>query len=47
LDPTLSDAYAYLAILGSSELVQRITKDPEKTLDAILADGRKAETLNP
>jgi len=47
LDPTLSDAYAYLAILGSSELVQRITKDPEKTLDAILADGRRAETLNP
>ncbi len=47
LDPTLSDAYAYLAILGSQELVQRITKDPEKTLDAILADGRKAETLNP
>jgi len=38
LDPTLSDAYAYLAILGSQELVQRITKDPEKTLDAILAD---------
>jgi adenylate cyclase len=47
LDQTLSDAYAYLAILGSSELVQRITKDPEKTLDAILADGRKAKTLNP
>jgi len=47
LDPTLSDAYAYLAILGSQELVQRITKDPEKTLDAILADGRKAESLNP
>jgi len=47
LDPTLSDAYAYLAILGSIELVQRITKDPEKTLDAVLADGRKAETLNP
>ena len=47
LDPTLSDAYAYLSILGISELVQRITKDPEKTLDAMLADGHKAETLNP
>jgi adenylate cyclase len=47
LDPSLSDAYAYLAIVGSSELVQRISKDQEKTLDAILDDGRKAETLNP
>ena len=47
LDPTLSDAYAYLAILGSIELVQFITKDPEKTIDAMLADGRKAEILNP
>jgi len=47
LDPTLSDAYAYLAILGSLELVQRISKDQEKTLDAMLADGRKAESLNP
>ncbi len=44
LDPTLSDAYAYLAILGSSELVQRITKDPEKDSRCRLADGRKAET---
>jgi adenylate cyclase len=47
LDPTLSDAYAYLSILSSSELVQRITKDPEKTLDEIMVHGRKAETLNP
>jgi adenylate cyclase len=47
LDPTLSDAYAYLSMLSSSELVQRITKDPEKTLDEIMVHGRKAETLNP
>ena len=47
LDPTLSDAYAYLSMLCSSELVQRITKDPEKTLDEIMVHGRKAETLNP
>jgi len=47
LDPTLSDAYAYLSMLSSSELVQRITKDPEKTLDEIMMHGRKAETLNP
>ena len=47
LDSTLSDAYAHLAICGGWELVQRITKNVDKTLDAMLADGRKAETLNP
>ena len=30
LDPTLSDAHAYLAIFGASHLVQRISKRPEK-----------------
>ena len=29
------------------ELIQRITKDPGKTLDEIMAHGRKAESLNP
>ena len=47
LDPTLSDAYAYLAILGSFGISPTHHKRPEKTLDAILADGRRAETLNP
>ena len=47
LDPTLSDSHAYLAILGASHLVQRISKDPEKTLDEMLFHGRKAEALNP
>jgi adenylate cyclase len=47
LDPTLSDAHAYLAIFGASHLTQRISKDPEKTLDEMLFHGRKAEALNP
>ena len=47
LDPAFSDAYAYLAILGTAELVQFITKDPQKTLDEMLSYGRKAEDLNP
>jgi len=47
LDPTLSDAHAYLAICGASHLVQRISKDTEKTLDEMLFHGRKAEALNP
>jgi len=47
LDPTLSDAHAYLAIFGASHLVQRISKDPKKTLDEMLFHGRKAEALNP
>jgi TolB-like protein/Tfp pilus assembly protein PilF len=47
LDPTLSDAYAYLAIFGASHLVQRISKDSEKTLDEMLFNSRKAEALNP
>ena len=47
LDPTLSDAHAYLAIFGASHLTQRISKDSEKTLDEMLFHGRKAEALNP
>lgn len=47
LDKTLSDAHAYLAICGASHLVQRISKDPEKTLDDMLLNGHKAEALNP
>ena len=47
LDPVFSDAHAYLALVGSQELVQFITKDPKKTLDEMLANGRKAESLNP
>ena len=47
LDKTISDAHAYLAICGASHLVQRISKDPEKTLDDMLLHGRKAEDLNP
>ena len=47
LDPAFSDAYAYLAMTGAAELVQFITKDPQKTLDEMLANGRKAESLNP
>ncbi len=47
LDPTLSDAHAYLSIFGASYLVQRISKDAEKTLDEMLLNGRKAEALNP
>jgi|LULL01.1.fsa_nt_gb adenylate cyclase len=47
LEPTFADAHAYLAIIGSAELVQFITKDPEKTLAEMLAHGRMAENLNP
>ncbi|MBT5626582.1 MAG: adenylate/guanylate cyclase domain-containing protein, partial [Proteobacteria bacterium] len=47
LDPTLSDAHAYLSIFGVAYLVQRISKDPKKTLDEMLFHGRKAEALNP
>ena len=47
LDDTLSDAYAYLAIIGSWELVQFISKDSQKTLDMMKIQGRKSETLNP
>ena len=47
LDPALSDAHAYLSICGSWELVQRITQDSKQTLDGMLADGRRAEALNP
>ena len=47
LDPTLSDAHAYLSIFGASHLTQRISKDSEKTLDEMLFHGRKAEALNP
>jgi adenylate cyclase len=47
LEPSHSDAYAYLGLCSMWELVQRITKDPEQTLDEIMAHGRKAESLNP
>ena len=47
LDATLSDAHAYLAICGASHLVQRISKNSEKTLDNMLLHGHKAESLNP
>ena len=47
LDDTLSDAYAYLAIIGSWELVQFVSKDSKKTLDMMKIQGRKSETLNP
>ena len=47
MEPTHSDAYALLAICSLWELLQRITKDPGKTLDEIMTHGRKAESLNP
>ncbi|MCH2282051.1 MAG: adenylate/guanylate cyclase domain-containing protein [SAR324 cluster bacterium] len=47
MEPSHSDAHAYLGLTSMFELTQRITKDPEKTLDEIMAHGRKAETLNP
>ena len=47
MEPSHSDAHAYLGLTSMWELTQRITKDPEKTLDEIMAHGRKAESLNP
>jgi adenylate cyclase len=47
MEPSHSDAHAYLGLTSMFELTQRITKDPEKTLDEIMAHGRKAESLNP
>ena len=47
LEPSHSDAHAYLGLCSMWELVQRITKDTEQTLDTIMTHGRKAETLNP
>ena len=47
MEPSHSDAHAYLGLTSMFELIQRITKDPEKTLDEIMAHGRKAESLNP
>jgi len=47
LEPSHADAHAYLGLCSMWELVQRITKDPEQTLDEIMAHGRKAESLNP
>ncbi len=47
MEPTHSDAHACLGICSVWELIQRITKDPRKTLDEIMAHGRKAESLNP
>jgi len=46
LEPSHSDAHAYLGLCSMWELVQRITKDPEQTLDEIMVHGRKAESLN-
>ena len=46
LDPSLSDSYAYLAITGSAELIYFTTKDPQKTLNEMMSDGRMAESLN-
>jgi adenylate cyclase len=46
LEPSHSDAHAYLGLCSMWELVQRITKDAEQTLDEIMAHGRKAESLN-
>ena len=46
LEPSHSDAHAYLGLCSMWELVQRITKDPEQTLDEIMTHGRKAESLN-
>ena len=47
MEPSHSDAHAYLGLNSMWELIQRITKDTEKTLDEIMAHGRKAESLNP
>ena len=47
LEPSNSDAHAYLSLCSMWELTQRITKNPEKKLDEIMAHGRKAESLNP
>jgi adenylate cyclase len=47
MEPSHSDAHAYLGLNSMWELTQRITKDPEKTLDEIMAHGRNAESLNP
>jgi adenylate cyclase len=47
LDPALSDAHAYLSICGAWELFHFTVQDPQKTLDRMLTDGRKAEALNP
>ena len=47
LDPSLSDAHAYLSICGAWELIYFTVKDPEQTLNTMLTDGRKAEALNP
>ena len=46
LEPSHSDAHANLGLCCMWELVQRITSDSEKTLDAIMDHGRKAEALN-
>jgi len=47
MEPSHSDAHAYLGLNSMWELIQHITKNPEKTLDEIMAHGRKAESLNP
>ena len=47
MEPSHSDAHAYLGLNSMWELTQRITKNPEKTLEEIMAHRRKAESLNP
>ena len=47
MEPSNSDSHAFLGLTSMWELIQRITKDPGKTLDEIMAHGRKAESLNP
>jgi adenylate cyclase len=47
LDPTLSDAHAYLSICGAWELAQYLTKDSEKTSNLMVTHAHKAEALNP
>ena len=47
LDPTLSDAYSYIAFCCFSELVHQITKDSKKTRDSMLDAAQQALALNP
>ena len=46
LDSTLSDAHAFLAFCGTSELGQRLASDPKKVVDQILASASKSKSLD-
>ena len=46
LDSTLSDAHAFLAFCGTSELGQRLASDPKKVVDQILASAYKSKSLD-